>query len=205
MRAGGRFPLVRATRWSAHDYGSPGAYFITICSHQRLTIFEEPAIAAVIHEAWHELPRHFPLVTLDAFVVMPNHVHGIVVLSSEQPSVASQHAGTLRRAATLSVVVRSFKSAVTRQVRIQGLLDAERFWQPNYYDRVIRDEAELDRIREYTAYNPIAWQFDHENPIMTRTQTIRGFGAGSRAHRHDSRTVAAKHSEAPRVTPIRSL
>jgi REP element-mobilizing transposase RayT len=104
------------------------------------------------------------LVTVDAFVVMPNHVHGIVVLSSEQPSVASQHAGTLRRAATLSVVVRSFKSAVTRQVRIQGLLDAERFWQPNYYDRVIRDEAELDRIREYIAYNPIAWQFDHENP-----------------------------------------
>ena len=67
----------------------------------------------------------------------------------------------------MGVVVRSFKAAVTREPRISGIHDDEPVWQPNYYDRVVRDEAELNRIREYIAANPLAWQYDNENPERT--------------------------------------
>jgi putative transposase len=67
----------------------------------------------------------------------------------------------------LGVVVRSFKAAVTRELCMRDLPDLEAVWQPNFYDRVVRDEAKLARIREYIAYNPVAWQYDTENPERT--------------------------------------
>ena len=70
----------------------------------------------------------------------------------------------------MGVVVRSFKAAVTRELRISGIHDDEPVWQPNYYDRVVRDEAELNRIREYIAANPLAWQYDNENPERTANE-----------------------------------
>ena len=84
--------------------------------------------------------------------------------------VGAQHAGRLPSTSgdlarpTLGTVVRSFKAAVTRELRLRNLWDDQPFWQRNYYDRVIRDLNELARIREYIANNPSAWQFDHENP-----------------------------------------
>jgi hypothetical protein len=73
--------------------------------------------------------------------------------------------------------VRSYKAAVTREVRLRSLWKDDRFWQPNFYDRVIRDQAELNRVREYISHNPIAWQFDRENPDhLTDDEYIRLWG-----------------------------
>jgi putative transposase len=105
---------------------------------------------------------------VDEFVIMPNHIHGIVILTDD---VAAQHAAQLRpnlAHSSLGVAVRSFKAAVTKTLREHNLWDERPFWQPNHYERIIRYEAELNRIREYIQYNPTAWLYDHENPAQEK-------------------------------------
>ncbi len=138
--------------------------------------FERQEVREVITWAWSEIPNHFPSVKVGAFVVMPNHVHGIVIIedsvsSTDPAAVGARHASPLRplrrdgvAKGSLGAVVGSFKAAVTRELRLRDLWQQRPLWQNNYYDRVIRDENELDRIREYIAYNPTAWLYDHENP-----------------------------------------
>jgi len=116
----------------------------------------------VVEEAWARLPQHHPNVRTDVFVVMPNHVHGIVWLAApvvKQPAADGIHTAP----GSLSTIVRSFKSSVSRELRLQGLVEGT-VWQQSFWDRVIRNEDELNRIRQYIAFNPIAWEFDHENP-----------------------------------------
>jgi REP element-mobilizing transposase RayT len=104
---------------------------------------------------------------------MPNHVHGIVILNRSQQSVGARHASPLRTQVagptprSLGAIVGSFKAAVIRELRIQGLWSDEPLWQRNYYERLIRDDTELTRAREYVINNPIAWQFDKENPARS--------------------------------------
>jgi hypothetical protein len=80
------------------------------------------------------------------------------------PLIASRSAADRPSPGTVSVIVRSFKAAVTRELRLKGLWNDQPFWQKNFHDRVIRDKDELERIRAYIANNPVAWQFDQENP-----------------------------------------
>ncbi len=156
-------------RLAGYDYSAPGAYFITVCSHRRVPSFEDPAVAEVITWAWDEIPSHFPEVTVDEFVVMPNHVHGGLFINDAMFPVGGQHAGRLRAQPHLSVIMRSFKAAVTRELRVRDNWDSRPLWQPDYYDRIIRDELQLNRVREYIAHNPLAWQHDHENPDAVRS------------------------------------
>ena len=145
------------------DYSSAGAYFVTICTFRRPLSLEDAGIARIVDWAWTSIPEHFHAVDLDAFVIMPNHVHGIVVLSDET-NVGARHGGHVAHSPSLSLVINKFKGAVTREARIRNLWDATQFWQANYYDRVIRNGQELDRIRAYIAHNPVAWKYDWENP-----------------------------------------
>lgn len=137
-------------RLPGYDYTSPGAYFVTVCTYRRAVLFAEaPAIDAV-QACWIEIPSHFP-VELDAFVVMPNHVHGILVYS---------RAGHAR---PLPAVVGSFKSAVARSINLLRGTQGEPVSQRGYYDRVVRDERELEALREYISNNPASWDDDPEN------------------------------------------
>jgi REP element-mobilizing transposase RayT len=122
----------------------------------------------MIQQVWDEIPSRYPGVDIDAFVVMPNHVHGIVVLVSEieQPDgtlVTSQKGGM-----ALGDVVHRFKSFTTTQYR-RGVKTQEwktfpgQLWQRDYYDHVIRSEEELNRIRQYIFDNPAQWALDREN------------------------------------------
>lgn len=154
-------------RLAGYDYSAPGAYFITICSHRRIVAFQRPEIAKIITWAWEQIPSHFAGVNVDAFVVMPNHVHGILVMDDHL--VGRQHADGPPSPVHLSIVVRSFKAAATRELRIRNVWDDRPLWQPNYYDHIIRAELELNRVREYIAHNPAAWQYDHENPYGVRS------------------------------------
>jgi REP element-mobilizing transposase RayT len=160
-------------RHPTHDYSSAGAYFVTICSYERHLLFEDNSVRQVIDWAWHQIPNHFALARTDAFVVMPNHVHGIIRLNPSMvgahhgarlPSTANRRTTRNLPAPTLGVIVRMFKSAVTRELRVQNLWDEQPFWQPNFFDRVIRDTSDLARVREYIANNPAAWAHDQENP-----------------------------------------
>lgn len=151
-------------RLEGYDYRSPGSYFITICTHFRQLLFVAPDVIAVIEGIWASIPEHFANVKSDIFVVMPNHVHGIIVITD---SVVPQHAADASSRVpqgSVSAIVRSFKSAVTRELRLRGLAEGP-VWQQNYWDRVIRNDEELARIRQYIAFNPITWGFDNENPL----------------------------------------
>jgi putative transposase len=110
----------------------------------------------LVKDCWHDLPRHYPNIELDAFVVMPNHVHGVVVLVG---------AG-LRPAPTdhpLTEVVRAFKSFSSRKINeVRGTLGLP-IWQRGYYEHIVRDDKSLSRIREYIVNNPLRWEFDREN------------------------------------------
>jgi len=125
-------------------------------------------VGDILEAVWRQIPEHFAAAT-DLFVVMPNHVHGIVWIGDADQPVGVQHAGPLQAQGrfvspgSLGAIVRSFKAATTRELHLRELIDGP-VWQRNYWDRVVRNEDELNRIRQYIAYNPIAWEFDHENP-----------------------------------------
>ncbi len=147
----------------------------------------------IVQAVWEELPRHYPHVRLDAWVVMPNHVHGIVVLTSagtggmdDGDGVASTGVGSqawvgagFKPAPTgggdggaprhaLSEIVRAFKTFSARRINaLQGTQGAS-FWQRNYYEHVIRNETALNRIRQYIMENPARWDDDRENPALHR-------------------------------------
>jgi len=163
----------RSIRLPYYDYAQGGGYFITICTHERRMLFDDTRVASIVSAAWEDLPNHHTNVEPDEFVVMPNHVHGILILRPADER--AQQAAPLRGIApavvpgSLSVVVRSFKARVTRDIRatVPSVGD---IWQRNYHEHVIRNEAGLERIRQYIFDNPARWSFDHENPVGSPDQ-----------------------------------
>jgi REP element-mobilizing transposase RayT len=146
-------PERTSPRLGRYDYTSPGAYFVTVCARDRACLFgtivddkmRENRLGRIVADCWTALPNHFPLVELDAFVVMPNHLHGIVWLPR------AGHAPPLPR------LIGSVKSAASRAA-------GNPLWQRSFYDRVIRNETELRLLRQYIAENPLRWALDRENP-----------------------------------------
>lgn len=114
-------------------------------------------IGDVANKYWNEIPKHFPFVELDAFVIMPDHVHGILFLN--RPKYESWRTNAFKpQSENLASVVRGFKAAVKKYAVIHGL---EFDWQPRYYDRVVHSEIELRTIRQYIANNPAKWLSTH--------------------------------------------
>ena len=148
----------RSARVKAHDYTLAGAYFITICTAERACIFGDVDGGEMrlndsghaVQKTWDGLPDHYHRVELDAFVVMPNHIHGILVLAGEP----SPHG--------LSEIVRGFKTFSARGVNNIRNARNVAVWQRSYHDHVVRDDADLDRLRRYIADNPAGWANDAE-------------------------------------------
>ena len=179
MNVGSRIHRRKSIRLQEYDYASTGAYFVTICTHDKKCLFGEvidekmiqSPIGEIAESCWQEIPQHFEHVDLDYFVIMPNHIHGILFFSDHDdcrgvqlnaPTDANFYAKISPNKNTLSVIIRTFKAAVTRQCRLNGY---EHFkWQRSFFDRVIRNDDELNKIREYILYNPLKWQFENENP-----------------------------------------
>jgi REP element-mobilizing transposase RayT len=163
----------QTTRLRGYDYSEIGAYFITICTRGRECILGEVSegsmilsrLGGLVASCWGAIPDHFPAVSLDVWTIMPNHVHGILVIGARRGTAC--RAPTQERfgepvAGSLPTIVRSYKAAVTRLARRACL--AESVWQRSYFDHVIRGEEELSRIREYILNNPLRWNLDEENP-----------------------------------------
>ena len=174
----------RSIRLREYDYAQAGAYFVTICTQHRECLFGDviegrmvlTGSGEMVESVWHRLPEHYPGVVVDTFVVMPNHIHGIVILVGAGPRACPQDPGQPQGVApTLSLpdVVHRFKSLTTARYR-HGVRQAGwppfagRLWQRNYYEHVIRDEDDLDRVRRYIAENSLRWEEDPENPAVTR-------------------------------------
>jgi len=180
----------RSIRLKGHDYAQAGAYFVTICTHQRQLFFEDPAILHAAEECWLAIPDHAPGVELDEWVVMPNHTHGIMVIDPHGRGVqygkgvqlnaptmdaprdpANPYSVMSPRRNTLSVIVRTYKAAVTTACRRIG---RDGFaWQRNYYEHIIRNERELNAIRQYIQNNPLKWALDRDNPTNWKGKGVQ--------------------------------
>jgi len=136
----------------------------------------------MVEVIWDEIAARYAGVDTDAFQIMPNHIHGIIVITPTRaganPCVCPADSGPNRgvRPYGLGDVLQRFKSLTTKRymdgVRYHGWPPfSGRLWQRNYYEHIVRDERSLNRIREYIAANPLQWEYDRENPV----------GAGSRA------------------------
>jgi putative transposase len=182
----------RALRLREFDYTQAAAYFVTVCTHHRTCLFGEITDGKmllhdpgrIVRAAWQALPQHYPHVRLDAFVVMPNHIHGVIVLTP-MGSVGAVLAGaglkpaptestTVARRHGLTEIVRAFKMFSARRVNATRAAPGTPLWQRNYYEHVVRDEDELNRIREYIDLNPLQWDLDGDNPrnLTTRDASI---------------------------------
>ena len=158
-------------RLKDYDYSQEGAYFVTICTQNKMLLFENVAIRNTAEQCLLEIPAHFPNVQLDEWVIMLNHLHAIVFI--EQCRGVQLNAPTTRKTAnrystispnrnTLAIIVRTFKAAVTTRCHHAGY--SYFAWQRNYYEHVIRNENDLNEIRQYILDNPVKWDVDEENP-----------------------------------------
>lgn len=189
----------RSIRLPEYDYSQCGAYFVTICTRnndsilanteksavvvalaathtltiESTQIFELTTIGEIVERNWRKLPERFPMVSLDEYMIMPNHFHGIVVINEWDPSLQND---TIKRVAaranptnpTLGMIVVAFRSMsinnIIAHIEKNRLDMIGKIWQRNYFEKVIRNERDLENIRTYIKNNPCNWEQDNENP-----------------------------------------
>lgn len=192
----------RSIRLKGYDYSSAGAYFVTIVAWRREMLFGEIADGEmwlnrnghIVRDAWFDLKNHYRHVELGAFVIMPNHAHGIIVLTDDVGESLNSRGGSLMLGGVilpdesnagadhvptnqtrpyyvkskprhgLPEIVRAFKSFSARRINRLRRTDGIPVWQRNYYEHIIRDEREMDNITKYIETNPLRWNDDDENP-----------------------------------------
>ena len=177
----------RSIRLKGSDYSKPGYYFVTVCTRERESIFGKiidfsmvcNQMGEIVEKVWSELPIHFPKVKTDQFIIMPNHMHGIIqVIPNKRSELSSGNMCLLNQApiqgsisegwimmkstsVTLGKIIRNFKAKSTREIR--NKMNNSFCWQRNYFEHIIRDKNELFRIREYILDNPENWSQDDDN------------------------------------------
>ncbi|MEK6733209.1 MAG: transposase, partial [Candidatus Omnitrophota bacterium] len=159
----------KPTRLHGYDYSQNGYYFVTMCTYNRIEWFGKiendqmilNECGQVISECRHDLPNHYRNIKLDESIIMPNHVHGIIIIENNvgnglKPFPTKMHG--------LSEIIRGFKTFSSRRINEKIINDNAHFhWQKSFYDHVIRSEKELIEVREYIVNNPKKWDLDTEN------------------------------------------
>ncbi len=183
----------RSIRLPGYDYTRPGAYYITIVTFKRACWFGEIAngemklskVGQIVRREWLRLPSRFPNVELDEFIVMPDHLHGIIVIVDSRRRGTGDLSTAKVKATTpvplpagenfggpvpgsIPTIIRSFKAAVSFRINSLVRKTAQSVWQRNYYEHLIRDEIEWNSIRLYIQSNPINWELDNENPAVKK-------------------------------------
>jgi putative transposase len=172
----------QSIRIKEYDYTLPGAYFVTIVTCQRVCLLGDiqsgamvlNAFGQIAAECWRSIPEHFSSVELGAYVIMPNHMHGIIHIINDDGRGAIYRAPTENVEqfgkpikGSLPSIIRTYKAAVTRLIGREH--NAAGIWQRNYYEHIIRDEKDLQRITDYINANPLRWNDDDENPVRAKT------------------------------------
>jgi putative transposase len=151
----------QSIRLQGYDYTKAGAYFITICTHHRAYLFGEidsgimelNALGNIAQSHWQKLSQHHANIIVDEFIVMPDHLHGIIMIVES----------SIDHPQPISEIIRGFKTFSARAINKTRGLRGIPVWQRNYYDRIIRDELEIDRVRQYIINNPQKWDTDKSN------------------------------------------
>jgi REP element-mobilizing transposase RayT len=159
-------------RLKNYDYSLSGAYFVTISSCKQREIFGQidngkmflSEIGKVANDCWLRIPQHFPMISIDEYVVMPNHVHGIIIIGDSNP-VGAENFPPLRLddglPRPLGNIIRGFKIGVTKWARKNTTINT--VWQRSFHDHIVRNDLELERIRTYIRNNPLKWHLDRQN------------------------------------------
>ena len=175
-------------RLQRYDYTQEGAYFVTVCLKDRACLFGDISdgkmifndAGRMVQAVWDDIPSHYAGIDTDAFIIMPNHIHAIIVIVGATPcgrpnadkGQARGPAPTGNKTLSLADVVHRLKTITTKRytdgVKQMGWPPFHgRLWQRNYYEHVIRDEDHLNRIRQYIMENPLRWAEDEENPARS--------------------------------------
>jgi len=183
----------RSIRLKGYDYSKANAYFVTICSYNRECLFgyiEELVLISnqfgkVLNTIWNDIPAHFKNVILDEFIIMPNHLHGIIIITDKNTDVGAKHSLNTKtpvihqsntnaspmqnhpkgtKSGSLPSIIQNFCSITTRKINRIRKTPGSKLWQRNYSDRIIRNKKELNKIRQYIINNPLKWHLDNENP-----------------------------------------
>ncbi len=172
-----------------HNYSSPGVYFVTICTQRKEFYFgkimngkmHQSEIGKMVEFYWTLIAEHFPFVRLGEYIIMPNHIHGIIYIGNGMNNLKNNVDTECRdvacyvpmqskmkkgeymssispKSGTLSAIIRSFKSAVTRWCNRNHL--SYFAWQPRFYDRIIKNQIEYRKIKDYIIQNPSKWDKD---------------------------------------------
>jgi putative transposase len=168
--------LIRSTRRPNYDYSSPGSYFITICTKYRKPHFGRilnqkinlTEIGEMARSFWIEIPQHFKNVLLDEFIIMPDHLHGIIIILNKtsnprdiaqlrlhriQPSINQQMSQISPKPNSLPTIIRSYKSICTREIN-KIYPSAEFKWQSRFHERIIQNNYQLKNVQNYIRNNP---------------------------------------------------
>jgi REP element-mobilizing transposase RayT len=160
---------VKSARLPEYDYSTVGYYCITICTQNKKCYFgriighevQLSEIGKIARQCWVDIPIHFPHVSLDTFIIMPNHVHGIICINN----VETQNFASLQitknvfgpQSKNLASIVRGYKIGVQKLATVNNIPFS---WQPRFYDHVIRNKKSLQNIRQYIASNVEKWLMD---------------------------------------------
>ncbi|MBN2426488.1 MAG: transposase [Calditrichaceae bacterium] len=175
---------IRLPEW---DYSQAGGYYVTIVTRNRECLFGDIVdgkmllneYGLIAKTVWNDLPNHYDHIKLDEYVIMPNHVHGIIMIMENDGSVEAIHESPLhksprrrlpmqRRKMTLPKIIGRFKMNTAKHINIMRNSPDVPVWQRNYWEHIIRDENELNRIRQYIVNNPSQWE--RENKKNKRAQ-----------------------------------
>ena len=167
-------PQRKSPRLQGYDYASEGAYFVTICTQNRVHLFGDVVdgemmlntLGCIVETCWDDLPNHYHNIQLDAFVVMPNHIHGIIFISNHDVGAGFVREGFKPSLTTppkhhgLTEIVRGLKTFSARKINQVRDTPGTSVWQRSFHDHIIRDPHGLDKIRAYIATNPARWHAD---------------------------------------------
>lgn len=190
----------RSIRLKGYDYAQEGAYYVTIVTWQREFLFGEivnsemmlSPYGEIVQKWWEEIPVHFLNVETGAFVIMPNHVHGIIYILDGRGTVPvpkddgentitknNKMSGVILggetpplRMPTLGQIIAYFKYQSTKEMnKVENTGTVTKFWQRNYYEHIIRNETDLQNKTDYIESNPLLWDEDDENPVNAKPAT----------------------------------
>jgi REP element-mobilizing transposase RayT len=170
---------VESTRLKNWDYAGPGAYFVTLCTQARACYLAECDIdqirltcaGQIVAEEWQRTAELRPTVTLDAWAILPNHVHGVLLLQQIESVDKAAAVPNGIHAGSLGAIIGQFKSVTTKRIRASGL--PQFAWQPRFYERIVRGPTELDSIRRYIESNAAQWALDEHNPDRPSSKVAR--------------------------------
>jgi putative transposase len=160
----------RSIRLPEYDYSKAGAYYITICSHNKKLIFGKiidgeiipSKIGILVEQHLKEIPDHFENVFIDDYIIMPNHIHFILSIVGVQnfEPLRNEYQKIIPR--SIGSIIRAYKASVTKRCKKEEYKN--KIWQRNYFEHIIRNQEDHYRIREYIQNNPLQWELDEENP-----------------------------------------